>query len=177
MHPKTTIYLSSAVLGFGLFAYFFLGPPTQFPVGSTVQVEKGWSLGKVATVLKDSNIIRSPTVFKFFVIATGGEKRIRPAFYNFTDRAPVFEVAWRVSGGRFYLAPVRVTIPEGFTTAEIAETFSEKLPDFDKEEFIALAADKEGQLFPDTYFFLNTDGAEQLLLALAETHEDKISSL
>jgi UPF0755 protein len=177
MEHRTIIYLLGAVLLFGLFAFFVIGPPAQFPVGSTVNIEKGWTLGKVSEILKTNKIIRSRAAFEFFVILTGGEKHIRPAFYTFEKTMPVFEVAFRVSGGRFAFSPVKVTLPEGFNSVEIADAFAKKMPNFDKEQFAALSMGLEGKLFPDTYFFLTTDGAEEAIRAMTENYEEKVSPL
>src|SRR3989344_7727818 len=133
MHPKTTIYLFSAVLLLGLFNFFLISSPGQFPAGGTINIEQGSSVSKVSEVLKTNKIIRSEAAFKFFVIITGGEKRIRPAYYTFDKKIPVFLVAWRVSGQRFAMAPVSVTIPEGFDSVEIGEAFLKKLANFSKE--------------------------------------------
>jgi len=175
MEHKTIFYLCGAILLLCLFAFFLIGPPGQFPAGSIINIEEGWSVGKVSQVLKTNKIIRSEAAFKFFVIITGGEKRIRPAYYTFEKPMPVFQVSYRVSGGRFALSPVAVTIPEGFGNAEAAEAFMEKLPSFQKEQFLLLARGLEGRLFPDTYFFLNTDGAQEAIKTMTENYEKKIS--
>lgn len=174
MEQKTIIYSFVAVLLLGFFHFFFLSPPKSFPVGQTVNIEKGYSLKKVSSVLKENKIIRSRTAFEFFVILFGGEKKIRPAFYNFSEELPVFAVAWRVGGGRFFMPPVSVTIPEGFDLEKIANIFEKKLPNFNREQFLVSAGDLEGYLFPDTYFFLNTDGAKEVIEAMSKNYEKKI---
>lgn len=174
MEQRTILYLFGAVLAVGFLHFFLLSPPGRFPEGETVSVEPGWSLAKVSLLLKEKKVIRSRVAFEFFVITLGGEKRIRPAYYTFPQELPVFTIAWRISGGKFALAPVAVTIPEGFSNTEIVDVFSKKLPNFEKEEFLALAADLVGYLFPDTYFFLNTDDAEAAIKSMTENYEKKI---
>lgn len=51
---------------------------------------------------------------------------------------------------------VSVTIPEGFDNSEIAGAFALKLLNFNQSNFLLKATDKEGYLFPDTYFFFPT---------------------
>src|SRR3989344_1216052 len=173
MQPKTPFYLFGSVLLLGVFYFFLLSPPGNFPIGNLINIEKGSSLQKVSSTLRTNKVIRSRVAFEFFVIIFGGERRVRPAYYSFERELPVFEVAWRVSGGKFRLAPVVVTIPEGFDSHQIADAFAEKLPNFNKEEFLTLVADKEGYLFPDTYFFLNTDGTQEAITSLQETLQKK----
>ena len=177
MKPKTTLYLFGAVLLLGFLHSLLLSPPAEFPVGSTISIEKGSSLEKVSLLLKENKVIRSRVAFEFFVITFGGEKRIKPAFYFFEAPLPVFSVAWRIGGGKFYMAPVAVTIPEGFDLEQIADVFTKKLPNFNQEQFLTSATDLEGYLFPDTYFFLNTDGAKEAIEAMSKNYEKKIEPL
>jgi len=177
MQPKTPFYLFGSVLLLGVFYFFLLSPPGNFPVGTLINIERGSSLQKVSSTLRTNKVIRSRAAFEFFVIIFGGERRVRPAYYSFERELPVFEVAWRVSGGKFRLAPVVVTIPEGFDSHQIADAFAEKLPNFNKEEFLTLVADKEGYLFPDTYFFLNTDGTQEAIVSLQENLDKKLEPL
>ncbi len=177
MQQKTILYLFGAVILFGVLHFFLLSPPLDFPTGATINIEKGFSLEKVSSTLKASRIIRSRVAFEFFVITLGGEKRIKPAFFNFEKPLPVFSVAWMVSGSKFYMAPVSVTIPEGFNREQIADTFTQKLPNFKSEQFLLQTAGQEGYLFPDTYFFLNTDSEKEAIKSLTENYEKKIKPL
>ena len=82
-----------------------------------------------------------------------------------------------MSGGKFRLAPVVVTIPEGFDSHQIADAFAEKLPNFNKEEFLTLVADKEGYLFPDTYYFLPSVTADDVIGMMNKNFNTKITPL
>ncbi len=177
MQPKASLYLFGAVLLLGAFHFLLFSPPAGFPVGQTINVEPGFSLEKVSTTLQAEKVIRSRAAFEFFVILFGGEKKIQPAFYNFSEELPVFAVAWRIGGGKFFMPPVSVTIPEGFDLEEIANAFEKKLPNFNRERFLLLTVDQEGYLFPDTYFFLNTDGEKEVIISLSENFEKKIEPL
>ena len=46
-----------------------------------------------------------------------------------------------------YAEIIKVTIPEGSTNEESANTLANKLPNFNKLEFIKLVEDKQGYLF------------------------------
>lgn len=158
-----------------LFFYVFLSAPANFPTDTIFNIKSGSGLRSVSLELKNKNIIKSRAMFEAFVIIYGGEKHIIPTDYLFEEKAPVWTVARRISKGESYLAPVKVTIPEGFDSAEIAETFSAALPYFDKAKFLNLA--KEGYLFPDTYFFFTTASAEDVLKSFSLNFEKKISLL
>ncbi len=162
------------ILIFSYYAFLVTHPPDFFP-GKSVYISEGENLRSVSKLLKNERVVRSRTLFEAFVILYGGEKRILPGDYIFKEAVPVFEVARMISGGIGSLNSIKVTIPEGFTIKEIAETFDSKLKNFDKDKFILEAFEKEGYLFPDTYFFLNTDNEEDVILYM--TNNFKIKAL
>ena len=169
---------------FALLAGFFLlffallfGAPVLFQAPSVVRIEQGSSLRKVTLLLKQEHIIRSKIAFEVFMIIYGGEKHIIPADYYFESKLPVYEVARRISKGEHHMAPVTVTIPEGFDIAHISVTFASKLINFDQSKFMDIAKDKEGYLFPDTYFFLTTDDENDVLKSMSENFKKKIVSI
>jgi len=107
----------------------------------------------------------------------GGEKRLNPGDYLFEHSTPVFEIARRMAKGDRDLAPIKVTIPEGFNLSEVGNAFAFKLSNFNKNNFLAQAIYKEGYLFPDTYFFFSTDTEKQVIKAMSENFEKKIAKI
>ena len=78
------------------------------------------------------------------------------------------------------MVPVRVTIPEGTPSLQIVHILKAQLGQldvFDDEESIALAADKEGYLFPDTYFFSPSVTAQGVIRILRDTFDEKTMPL
>jgi len=171
--PKT-FYIISAIVLFLLFYSLFFSAPNDFLSGSIVNIKEDSSLRYISKYLEENHIIRSRALFETFVIILGGEKHITPGDYLFENKLSVFEVARRVSRGERHLAPVKVTIPEGFNVLDISEVFAIKLPNFDEEEFLLEGIKKEGYLFPDTYFFLITDNEEDVLRSMNNNFEKKI---
>lgn len=157
--------------------FFFLNSPVDFPVGTIVSINSGDSLRSVSFKLKEANIIRSRVVFEAFVIVYGGEKHIMSADYFLENKLTVYEVARRIERGERHLAPVKVTIPEGFSALDMAEVFSAKLPSFDKEKFLVEAQKSEGRLFPDTYFFLTDADEAKVLKSMQDNFEKKVAPL
>jgi len=169
------------VIAFLVFLYFlfffFLSAPADFPVGTVFQVVQGDSLRSVSLKLKDAHIVRSRTAFEAFVIIFGREKNIFSANYYFENKLSVFEIARRISKGEHHMAPVVVTIPEGFDTVQIANTYAPELPNFDKSKFLAEAVGLEGKLFPDTYFFFTTDTENEVIKSMSTNFEKKMLAL
>ena len=149
-----------------------------FPIGTFFTIEQGESLREVSLNLKEKHIIRSRTAFEALVILYGGERRIMYSDYFFDMRLSVFEVARRIARGERNITQLKVTIPEGLNNSEIAEILVEKkLVRFNKNKFLQDAATKEGYLFPDTYFFLITDGEGEVLKSMSENFEKKMASI
>ncbi|MFA6353900.1 MAG: endolytic transglycosylase MltG [Candidatus Paceibacterota bacterium] len=175
---KKIITYSFLVIILFIFSYFFLlKAPSDFPISKIVQIEQGTGLRSISLQLKQEHIISSRTAFEAFVIIYGGERHLIPADYLFEDKESVWEVARRIFRGDRHLAPVKVTIPEGFNISDIANTFILKLAKFNKEKFLLLAKAKEGYLFPDTYFFFTNDTEVEVFRSMSENFEKKITPL
>ncbi len=138
-------------------------PPADFPQGRKIEVPQGAPLRTIAENLKSDGLIRSSMFFEGFVRMLGGDTGARAGTYFFEQELSVFRIAERLTRGIFGLNPVRVTIPEGATTQEVAMVLARALPHFPKDAFLNIALDKEGYLFPDTYFFLEDTPVEQIV--------------
>lgn len=154
-----------------------LTPPPGFPHRTLVRVEPGAALSDVSRMLSERGLIRSKKMFLGLAILMGGERGVIAGAYLFTEPANMLAIARRLTSGDYGDAVVRVTIPEGFSSREIALLFSQKLESFDTERFRVLAGDREGYLFPDTYFLSLTAGPEDVLAVMEANFERRISSL
>ena len=174
---KITFFAIGFLLLFYFFFLLFLSAPANFPVGTIFKIEQGNTLRGVSLQLKREHIIRSRLFFEAFVILFGREKGVVSADYFLESKLPVFEVARRIAKGERHVAPVVVTIPEGFDINQISDAFASKLANFDKDDFLVDAKGLEGYLFPDTYFFLTTDTEREVIKSMNANFEKKISPL
>lgn len=165
------------LLGILLFLIYFvtISAPLHFPSATYVKVAKGQSFDEVAQMLKERKIIRSTVVFAIATRLYGSKEDIMSGEYFFSEPITVFGVARRVMRGHFELMPLKVTIPEGVSTRQMATLLAKKIPDFDGEAFYEQAKAKEGYLFPDTYFFLPGAEPENVLEVLEENFRRKTS--
>jgi UPF0755 protein len=163
----------SGVLVF-LIYFISFAPPLTFPAASFVKIKKGQSITETAVQLQEGHIIRSQLLFKVLTRVYGQEARITSGEYFFAAPQPLYTVVHRMMRGDFELTPVRVTIPEGTSVAELTSILKKKIPDFDAEAFLAKAEKKEGYLFPDTYFFLPGVEPETVVAALEDNFNEKI---
>src|SRR3989338_10797307 len=125
---KTILYVVIFLFVIYFFFLLVLSAPTNFPIGTIFNIEQGSNLRSVSLELKQEHIIRSRLAFEAFVIMFGGEKHIISANYYFENKLSVYEIAGRIAKGEHHLAPIVVTIPEGFNANQIGDTFASKLP-------------------------------------------------
>jgi UPF0755 protein len=170
-------YIGGVIFLLIILYIFTFSAPNKFPIGTIVNIGSGVGLHNVSLELKEANIIRSRTLFEAIVIMYGGEKHVIPADYLFDVRESVWSVARRISRGDRHLAPVKVTIPEGFDNGNIADLFASRLTTFNKDKFLELAKAKQGYLFPDTYFFFTTDNENAAIKSLSDNYEKKVGPL
>ena len=168
-------------LGFFLTLFFvyiiFFIAPSDFPVNQVISIEKGSSLEEIVSLLDEEKIVKYPSLFKFFFFISGNQKDLVAGDYFFSRKLNLFSVLSRISKGERGIYPTRITFPEGVTIVEIGKILKQNFEDFDEEEFIRLAKDKEGFLFPDTYKFLPSVGPRQVIFTMGATFEEKIEPL
>lgn len=147
------LFVSVAFIG-SLFFVFFIGGFKTFPQGKIVYLKKGMGLKTMALNLENEGVVSSASLLTMLTVALGGENNVVAGPYYFSKVEGLLPVALRLMKGDFQVESLKLTFPEGFTVKQVAERLKANLPLFDKETFLSLAKDKEGYLFPETYFFL-----------------------
>ncbi|MFA5997714.1 MAG: endolytic transglycosylase MltG [Candidatus Paceibacterota bacterium] len=175
---------SKIILFFLLFVVFFsatisflLLPPINFPSNTIIIIESGTSLQSVSKMLYQTDIIRSPWIFKICARVIGGEKPVAAGEYLFKGPAPACVIAMRIANGISGVPQVRVTIPEGMSNVEMAVVFEKNIKNFDRNAFFETLWSKEGFLFPDTYFFSGNVTVETIGEAMLSNFNRKIEPL
>jgi len=145
------------VLG-GLVTYITISSiaPRDFPRNTIVRIPDGATVTEVARTLNDKNIISSEFLFKIYIRVLHSGTGVRAGSYLFDTPQSVLRIAYRTAYGVTDLTKVRVTIPEGSSSKEIAVLIHNALPTFDVARFLTEARAHEGYLYPETYF-LNPD--------------------
>ncbi|MCX6703170.1 MAG: endolytic transglycosylase MltG [Candidatus Zambryskibacteria bacterium] len=151
--------------------------PTDFPVDTIVSVNRGESLEEITQKFASLRLIRSPFAFRSLVILLGGEKKVTAGDYLMTNKESPLTLAWRIIEGRLGMEPIKVTIPEGLNVSEISGILGKKLALFDAELFLREAKDKEGYLFPDTYFLPPTAKPVDVILKMQKNFDEKMRSV
>lgn len=177
INKKNAIALAIALVFIlvGVFYIRYVEPPRTFPTGSVVSVEEGDSLSKISIRLKEEGVVKSSQWLSNFIILLRGEAGVIAGDYYFESPESSFRIAKRLTAGSYGLDSIRVTIPEGFSVEEMASVFEARLPLFEAEKFLELTVDKEGYLFPDTYFFQPTVREEEVIRRMEKEFEDNLS--
>ncbi|HJV44254.1 MAG TPA: endolytic transglycosylase MltG [Bacillota bacterium] len=167
------LLLLIGVLGIGGYSFYHqeLKPP---PTGGEIVVDipKGSSLKKIASLLKENDLIRNRDIFLIHVGKLGIGGKLQAGQYQFTQGDSIDRILDRMVKGEIYDPSIQVTIPEGYTVKQIADLLSEKGL-VQKDEFLKevnegsfdydfvnqIPKDKkipyrlEGYLFPKKYEF------------------------
>lgn len=162
------------------FYLFFLSAPKNFPLNTIYDLKSGQTLSGVSDDFLKKEIIRSDFWFKSFVyLFTTLEGKIIEGDYTFNKGENVLSVAWRVSHGEMRMMPIKVVIPEGLNSFEIADILSSKLASFDNKVFLENVKKRnlEGYLFPDTYLFLSDIEEIDIIKIMNDNFNNKIKIL
>lgn len=169
-----SMILSSFIILFTNEIFAFVKPD----ITTVVEVTGDDTFTTISEKLKDAGLIKYPALFNLYLhIAKSGAK-FEPGQYEVSAKLdyPAIARAMRKSTVR---KTVRVTIPEGYTTAQIVTLLAQKnvcseealynaieTETFDYEWLTELGEGKtrlEGYLFPDTYEFYVEDDAKTVL--------------
>ena len=138
-----------------------------------VDIPTGSSFVKVTEILNKAGLIKSRYLFYYLALTKQATRSIRAGEYEFSDSMTPGAVIDKLLRGEVKLYPI--TIPEDFTTKQIAERLmKDRL--IDEKEFFALSVNRdflsslgikaksiEGYLFPNTYYFDRSMSTRQIM--------------
>ncbi len=141
-----------------------------------ITVAPGQRFDAVADQLHQDRLIAHPFKFKLIARLKKLDRRIVAGVYEFSAAMPPVTILEDLTSGRVRLH--KVTIPEGFNLAQIADRI-EKTGLAGKDAFLAVATNPdfaarmgipaktcEGYLFPDTYYFSDAPSPEKIIRAM-----------
>ncbi len=151
----------------------------------TVTIEPGEGFRTTALKLNDLGLIQSPLRFRLLARFSGVHRKIKAGEYQLYGTMTPRQIINTLVEGKVLL--YRVTIPEGFTLQQIAQTVAQA--GFgDADTFYRLATDPEvvreqklegesleGYLFPDTYYFPKNFPQEKIIDVMTQRFRDDIS--
>lgn len=156
-----------------------------------INIPKGSSSSKIASILKENNVIRNELYFRFISKQRKIGGKYQAGEYKLNKAMDIDEIIDKLINGDIYVETVKFTIPEGFELRQIVDRLAsinelninrEKLMDvIENEDFefdflkeIPKGKNRlEGFLFPDTYEVKN-DITEKELVSKMLNRFDKI---
>jgi UPF0755 protein len=150
-------------VGTWLYAHWALGAAGTGPA-TEVRIPQGASVPQIAELLRARGLVRDPLAFRMLARWRGVEGRLQAGEYRFAPDEGAQRILSRLAAGD--VIRHSVTIPEGYTVAQIADTLAARGL-VDRDRFLRLTQQAgrfwipqmrgnattslEGYLFPDTY--------------------------
>ncbi|MCL1966447.1 MAG: endolytic transglycosylase MltG [Fibromonadales bacterium] len=157
-----------ALVGLGIGSAFYVYKQWQKPSPLAepllLEIPKGYGASQIGKLLQKNGVIESSRSFKWWCSFHSGKVSFKTGWYQIPAGQSIEQIVSLLSSGR--TASVKVTIPEGKATWEIAGLFSHSPLKLDSARLDSLmhsqpfteslgikAKDLEGYLLPDTYAF------------------------
>ena len=151
--------------------------PPHLDKNKIVRIPENASATQIAELLEERGVIKRSGWFLYWTDQYGVQENLQAGVYEFpSGRTPLKKVIDKVMRGE--VATVRVSIPEGYTNAEIADLL-DRQGLADREEFLQYAGDEEleGFLFPDTYIFPYNVSVEAIVNSMTRRFRNVFSQL
>jgi len=137
-------------------------------------VPKGQSITAIGQHLKNVGLIRNVTAFRFIIWQQRLEKKIQAGDFFLSPSMNTAQIAQGLTMGT---SDVWIKVLEGWRVEEIADMLADaKLEQFDKQEFLSLAKDDEGYLFPNSYLIPKSSTAESIHTLLSDEFDKKVTT-
>lgn len=167
-----------------------VNPPGGPGARVAVDIPQGASTSGIAGILESKHVISNAAVFQFYV--SNHNPGTLQAGHLVFRRNSSFDAAIKVlKTGPPVVKVTKVTIPEGFTLAQIEDRLVKLLPGTTKADLDALMtngkvpssflppgqASLEGLLFPATYDITPGQSAQRVLTEMSTTFDEKATAL
>ena len=130
-----------------------------------INIPSGTNAKEIVDLLEKNEIIRKNNyTFRILIKLLKLEDQLKYGEYNLSPSMNMLQILDKLLKGEVIV--YKITIPEGYTSAQIAELLDKK-EIVEKESFLKLVKDSEktseGYLFPDTYEVPKEYGAENMV--------------
>lgn len=159
------------------FLYFFVIPPIDsFDTPKMIKIDSGDSLKSISNNIKKEKIIKSSNLLRLTISLFGGQNKIKAGVYKFYKPTSIINASYRLLHEDYGYQPVKITFPEGMNSMDMIKLIESKFPNVLEEGIEARQKfiEKEGRLFPETYFFPPGTDLETIAERMTEEYEKKI---
>jgi len=136
------------------------------------EVKKDETTVQIADRLESKGFIKSGLVFSWY--SRIKDKDLQIGIYEMPLNLKMDQVFDILSNGKTQV--VKVTIPEGYRTEQIAQVLAKKkIADYD--EFVKKAKQYEGKLFPDTYYLSPEYSIDKIIETMLDDYNERTNGL
>lgn len=155
---------------------FNLQPVSKTQAETLFIIPKGQSTKIILRRLEQEKIIRSATVFDYYLFFSGQRKSLQAGSFRLSPSMSVQKIAGELQHGTL---DIWVTIPEGWRSEQIVDELQaqELITDQPQDQLYPLFKENEGRLFPDTYLIAKDWSAEQIIDKFTDNFAAKTESL
>jgi len=150
------------------------------PVGNKdvyYHITSGQTVKTISLDLKEKNAIKNPFILTSLIRVFKSDKGIVPGDYLIKKNSSVWRVARQLVKGQHNVNQIKITFREGINNDKMAEILSLNLAGFRRDLFISIINDKQGYLFPDTYFFFPYDTTEEIVNKFTNNFKNKTNKI
>ena len=166
------ILLFAIFIGFSVYAVLWIAlMPGPLKANKTVIVKKA-SLFNVGTQLKEQNAIYNKVSFFFLAEFANLFTKLKAGEYELKEGSSIWNIIRTMQLGNFLKRAI--TIPEGYSTAQTLELVDQNpylLGSITKEKY------REGELLPDTNFFIHGEKKEEVLDRMSKSMQRAIDDI
>lgn len=181
----------------GFWTYFqYQSPGAQETGPARVVIERGESVTAIGQQLQQAGLIKNASVFRWYIRLSHASGPVQAGMYDIPRGARLPDIVSKFRQGEVVPNTVKVTVPEGYTVADIAvrlETHhicskqafltAEQQGTF-AESFVSLLPRNkdiqyrfEGYLFPDTYEFVKGESAHEVINTMLQDFQHHIDAV
>ena len=159
------------VVGLLLFGAHLFYTEGNLAEDTTFQVNRGAGLSTISSQLEDAGIVSSKWIFQFGTLAQKKERSLKAGEYRIASRASMADVLKELTEG----TPVTysVTIPEGFTSWQVAERLRADVNLTGEIETLP----EEGALLPNTYSYERGMARADILELMKKAREEAVAEI
>ncbi len=126
-------------------------PQSEDATKVSVEIPLGTSVSGIATLLQDKKVIKDAKMFEWYARWQSLSPKLQAGSYIIEKNKTYAQIAQVLSHGKS--EEIKITIPEGYTLAQIDELLSEKQL-IAPNALLSLPNAQEGFIYPDTYFVM-----------------------
>lgn len=151
--------------------------PSDFPLNQPLIIATGSSAKAIAKELEENSFVNSAFIFYWYLVLKADPTAIKAGRYLFSAEKNMPQLATAFIQGNTTPELIKFTHIEGERVSLLAKRAAATLPNFDHEEFIELAKNFEGFLYPDTYLVPPSFNSQQLFDLLNQTYRERLAPL